>query len=121
MTKYIIQRVVWIFIILFTTLTITFVLLKLAPEYPPTKNDEKDTWLEKQVTDGYYTSEYYDVDDPEDMAAVDLIRTTNPEINRSVFIVNPVRTSNTIKVFTRVPISVQYFRWLDNVFTDWNW
>ena len=121
MTKYIIQRVIWIFIILFTTLTITFVLLKLAPEYPPTKNDEKDTWLEKQVTDGYYTSEYYDVDDPEDMAAVDLIRTTNPEINRSVFIVNPVRTSNTIKVFTRVPISVQYFRWLDNVFTDWNW
>ncbi len=53
MTKYIIQRVLWIFVILFTTLTITFVLLKLAPpEYPPTKNEEKDTWLEKQVSDG---------------------------------------------------------------------
>lgn len=121
MTKYIIQRVIWIFIILFTTLTITFTLLKLAPEYPPTKNEEKDTWLEKQVTDGFYTSVYYDINDPEDRAEVDLIRTTNPNINRTVFIVAPVRDSNVIKVFYRVPIIVQYFRWLDNVITDWNW
>lgn len=121
MTKYIIQRVIWIFIILFTTLTITFVLLKLAPEYPPTKNDEKDTWLEKQVTDGYYTSEYYYLDSPEDMAAVDLIRQTNTEIDQTVFIVNPVKESDVIKVFYRVPIAIQYFRWLDNVITDWNW
>ena len=87
MTKYIIQRIIWIFIILFTTLTITFVLLKLAPEYPPTKNDEKDTWLEKQVNDGFYTSEYYDINDPEEMAIVTEIRDTNPGINKTVFIV----------------------------------
>lgn len=121
MTKYIIQRVIWIFIILFTTLTITYVLLKLAPEYPPTKNDEKDTWLERQVRDGYYTREYYDIDDPEDMAMVNEIRSTNPNINRTVFIVNPVRSSNIIKVFYRVPIVVQYGRWLSNVILDWNW
>lgn len=121
MTKYVIQRVIWIFIILFTTLTITFVLLKLAPEYPPTKNEEKDTWLEKQVTDGFYTSEYYDLNDPEAMVQVSIIRDTNPGINRTVFIVQPVRDSNIIKVFYRVPISVQYFRWLENVIQDWNW
>ncbi|MDY0075457.1 MAG: ABC transporter permease, partial [Acholeplasmataceae bacterium] len=121
MTKYIIQRVIWIFIILFTTLTITFTLLKLAPEYPPTKNDEKDTWLEKQVSDGFYTAVYYDINDPEDMAEVDIIRATNPHINRTVFIVNPVRDSEVIKVFTRVPIVTQYFRWLENVVRDWNW
>lgn len=121
MTKYIIQRVIWIFIILFTTLTITFVLLKLAPEYPPTKNDEKDTWLEKQVADGFYRSEYYSTLDPEDMATVDEIRDTNPNINRTVFIVNPVRDSLVIKIFYRVPIIDQYFSWLRNVITDWNW
>lgn len=121
MTKYIIQRVIWIFIILFTTLTITFVLLKLAPEYPPTKNDEKDTWLEKQVADGFYTSEYYSTLNPEDMAKVDEIRQTNPNINRTVFIVNPVSDSLVIKVFYRVPIIDQYFSWLRNVLTEWNW
>lgn len=122
MTKYIIQRVIWIFIILFTTLTITFVLLKLAPEYPPTKNEEKDTWLERQVRDGYYTSVYYDVNNPEDMAAVDLIRITEiNRINRTVFIVSPVRDSQVIKVFYRVPIADQYFRWLRNIITEWNW
>ena len=121
MTKYIIQRIIWIFVILFTTLTITFVLLKLAPEYPPTKNDEKDTWLEKQVSDGYYTSEYYDANDPAEVAIVEEIRTNNPNINRTVFIVNPVKDSNIIKVFYRVPISQQYFRWLDNVLTEWDW
>ncbi|HAQ56481.1 MAG TPA: ABC transporter permease [Acholeplasmatales bacterium] len=121
MTRYIIQRVVWIFIILFTTLTITFTLLKLAPEYPPTKNEEKDIWLEKQVQDGFYTSVYYNIDDPEDMAEVDYIRANEPGVNQSVFIVTPVRDSGVVKVFYRVPIITQYFRWVGNIVRDWNW
>lgn len=121
MTKYIIQRVIWVFVILFTTLTITFTLLKLAPEYPPTKNDEKDTWLERQVFDGYYTSEYYTVGDPEDEAAVALIRNTNPDLNKTVFIVAPVNDSTVIKVFYRVPIIQQYFMWVKNIVTEWDW
>ena len=121
MTKYIIQRIIWIFIILFTTMTITFVLLKLAPEYPPTKNDEKDTWLEKQVADGFYTSEYYDATDPDELAIVDEIRQTNENINQTVFIVNPYSDGDVIKVFYRVPIIEQYFQWVENVLTDWDW
>ncbi len=121
MTKYIIQRVVWIFIILFTTLTITFVLLKLAPEYPPTKNDEKDTWLEKQVSDGFYTSVYYDEDNPEHQAIIQDIRLNNDQLNKTVFIVTPVNGNGVVKVFYRVPIATQYFRWLNNVIFDWNW
>lgn len=121
MTKYIIQRVIWIFIILVATLTITFVLLKLAPEYPPTKNDQKDTWLEAQVRDGYYTKEYYYNNSTEDMEQVDYIRNTNPNINKTVFIVEPVSDSTVTKVFYRVPIFQQYLKWLENVATDWNW
>ncbi len=121
MTKYIIQRVIWVFIILVTTLTIQFVLLKTAPEYPPSKNDQKDQWLERQVSDGYYTREYYDINNPDDMVIVDEIRNSNPDINKTVFIVNPVRDSTVIKVFYRVPIIKQYQKWVKNIITDWNW
>lgn len=121
MRSYIIQRVIWIFVILITTLTITFVLLKLAPEYPPTKNDQKDAWLERQVSDGYYTSEYYDANDPDDIREVNAIRNNNPNINETVFIVNPINNSSVIKVFYRVPISQQYFNWISNILTEWNW
>ncbi len=31
---------------------------------PKQKNEDKDIWLEKQTSDGYYTSEYYDRNDP---------------------------------------------------------
>lgn len=121
MTKYIIQRIIWVFIILVVTLTIQFTLLKLAPEYPPSKNDQKDTWLEHQVSDGYYTREYYDANDPQQVAEVEQIRNTNPNINKTVFIVNPVSNSDVIKVFYRVPIIVQYKKWVTNIVTDWNW
>lgn len=121
MTKYIIQRVIWIFIILFTTLTITFLLLKLAPEYPPTKNEDKDMWLEKQASDGYYISEYYDKNNPEEVAIVNEIRLSDPGINKTTFIVEPVSDSGVIKVFYRVPIATQYFLWLENVLTEWDW
>ncbi len=121
MTKYIVQRILWIFVILVTTLTITYVLLKLAPEYPPQKNEEMDTWLEKQVEDGYYTSLYLYTSDPEDMAQLDTIRRTEKNLNKSVFIVVPIGSSEVFKVFYRVPIATQYFNWLKNVVTEWNW
>ena len=74
MKKYVIQRVIWIFIILFTTLTITYVLLKLF-RISSGKNEDKDIWLEKQVEDGYYTSDYLDKNDPDDMAYLEEVKT----------------------------------------------
>jgi oligopeptide transport system permease protein len=120
MKSYILQRFIWIFVILFTTLTITFVLLKLAPEYPPTKNDERDTWLTQQAADGYYTVEYYSVSSPDDLAIVELVR-QEEGINKTIFIVNPISDSLVIKVFRRVPIVTQYFVWLENIVTEWDW
>ena len=86
MTNYILQRIAWIFVILITTLTITFVLLKLAPEFPPTKNDERDIWLTRQYNDGYYTLEIYSISDPEDVQRVDEIR-LEEGVNKTIFIV----------------------------------
>ncbi len=122
MRNYIIQRVLWIFVILFASLTITFVLLKTAPEYPPAKSEDKDVWLEQQVADGYYLSEYYSINDEEAMAKLDQIRIDYvDEINSTVFIVNAIRDSTIIKVFYRVPIIEQYFSWLTNVILHWDW
>ena len=106
--------------ILFTTLTITFVLLKLAPEFPPTKNDERDTWLTRQYNDGYYTLEIYSRSNPADMLRVEEIRLEDG-VNATVFIVNPVNDSTIFKVFRRVPIFEQYLTWAENVVTEWNW
>ena len=53
MTRYIIIRTIWIFIILFIILTLNFTLLKLAPDYPPTTKDEKTLYYARQVYDGY--------------------------------------------------------------------
>lgn len=121
MRNYIFQRVIWIFVILVTTLTITFTLFKLAPASPPEQPDLKDVWLEKQVFDGYYTVEYYDRTDADDVQAVEEIKETHSGFNETVFIVNPINDSSVIKVFYRVPIPVQYYHWVRNVVTDWNW
>ena len=121
MRNYIIQRVIWIFIILISTLTITFVLLKSAPEYPPPKTEDKDVWLERQVMDGYYLKEYYP-DTEEGRAQVEAIRTEYVDsLDRTVFVVQPIDDSTVHKVFYRVPIIEQYFKWARNVLFDWNW
>lgn len=121
MRNYVIQRVLWIFLILFTTLTITFTLLKLAPEYPPSKVEDKDAWLERQVQDGYYTVKYYDATNQLEVDKAESIRATDPDLNKTLFFIFPIDDSRIIKEFRRVPISVQYFRWLKNIVTDWNW
>ncbi len=122
MRSYIIQRILWIFVILFSTLTITFVLLKSAPEYPPAKTEDKDVWLEQQVSSGYYLREYYAIASEDDMAEVARIKIEYVDrINKTVFIVNPIQDSSTIKVFYRVPIYEQYFKWGFNVLTEWDW
>lgn len=122
MRNYIIQRIIWIFIILFSTLTITFVLLKSAPEFPPPKTEDRDVWLEQQVADEYYVRDYYQVDDLSDQAEIARLKLEHREkLNNTVFIVNPIQDSSVIKVFYRVPIIQQYVKWLENVITEWNW
>jgi oligopeptide transport system permease protein len=96
------------------------VLLKLAPEFPPTKNEERDTWLTKQYSDGYYTLEILQRSNPLDMSKIEEIRLEDG-YNETVFIVNPENDSTVFKVFRRVPIIQQYLTWLENVVTDWNW
>jgi ABC-type microcin C transport system permease subunit YejB len=97
------------------------VLLKLAPEYPPQKPEDKLAWLEKQVEDGYYTVERYHKDDADTQGILDNIRETDPRVGNTLFIVNPIDDAVYFNVFTRVPIFEQYKTFVKAVVTDWDW
>jgi len=131
MLRYFLMRLLWVFIILFTILTITFVFLKLQPEYPPTKYDDKKAWLVRQWNDGYMTRLVIDIDykpTPDSpMLTRDTLKAIQIEFtNRSdVYSIytdqevnNPQRT---LWVFERVPIITQYRQWLINVITEFDW
>lgn len=131
MLRYFLMRLLWVFIILFTILTITFVFLKLQPEYPPTKYDDKKAWLVRQWNDGYMTRIVIDIDykpTPDSpMLTRDTLKAIQEEFtNRSdVYSIytdqevnNPQRT---LWVFEKVPIITQYRQWLYNVITEFDW
>lgn len=105
-------------------MTVTFVLLKIAPNYPPARPEDKIVWLEKRAEEGNFISEYYNEDIPGDVAEVNRIRNEHrDEIDSDVFIVYPPSGSNSprISVFYRVPVINQLWNWAREVILHWNW
>lgn len=113
MGRYILTRAIWIFIILFTILSLNFVLLKIAPDYPPTTKDEQTIYFERQVNDGYMT--VYIETDP---VVIGNIRTNQIELPKGQYYIDE---DTQLRIFVPVPVSNQYFTWIKNVVTDWNW
>ncbi len=131
MLRYFLMRLLWVFIILFTILTITFLFLKIQPEFPPTKYDEKKSWLARQWTDGYMTRIVIDIDYKPTPDSLPLNRNTlaalqDEYVNNSEYYTiytdqDPNNPQRTLWVFERVPISQQYGTWLNKVFTEFDW
>ncbi|SCG83024.1 Oligopeptide transport system permease protein oppB [Proteiniborus sp. DW1] len=115
MTRYISIRVIWIFIMLTMILTVNFVLLKLAPAYPPTTEEQRDIYFNKQVSDGYMT--FRIIDDPEEMEKVRYIVATGSKVRNSYY----EDKGDFIRAFEPVPIAEQYFSWVKNIVTKWDW
>lgn len=113
MIRYIIVRVIWIFIILITILSLNFTLLKLAPEYPPVTEDERNLWLAKQVNDGYMTLTVTD-----DAELMEEYRDPLFAKCDKCFYFDE---GDKFRIFEPVPIANQYFRWVSNIVTDWDW
>ena len=113
MTKYILIRTVWIFIIISIILTLNFTLLKLAPEYPPTTKEEKTIYYARQVSDGYMTERIEQ--NPYVMASI-----YRNEIipGRNVYFKNE---NIRYRIYEPISIARQYFSWVSNIVTDWNW
>lgn len=131
MLRYFLMRLLWVFIILFTILTITFVFLKLQPEYPPTKYEDKKAWLIRQWGDGYMTRLIIDIDYKPTADSPTLNRTSLKELQQTYLDRSDVYSiftdqdhnspQRTLWVFQRVPIITQYGKWLKNVVTKFDW
>jgi len=107
MAKYVIKRLLLAILTCFVILTLTFVLIKLLPFQAPA-GDIKETYAyyEKQVGLGYVIAS------PTELSGYGNALRQAPE---SVF-----RTGNTMYYY-QVPIIEQYFSWLVNIFTKWDW
>ncbi len=113
MTRYIIVRTVWIFIIISIILTLNFTLLKLAPEYPPTTKDDRNIYYARQVNDGYMTERVEN--NPQVVAS---IKRNEVVIPRNVYF---KEEAGRYRVYEPISIAKQYFAWVTNIVTDWNW
>lgn len=92
-----------------------FVLLKLAPEYPPTTEEERQMFYNKQVSDGYM--EFRLVEDPNEMEEIrQAIRTGTKE--KGTYYEDK---GDVIRAYEPIPVSRQYFAWLKNIVTKWDW
>lgn len=103
MVKYIIKRVTLALITLFIILSLTFILIQLLPfEKPVGPTAQQIQYYSKQATLGY------------------LIKTN--ELNSKLG--TPLYTatiSDTTYYFYQAPVLGQYFSWLKNIFTAWDW
>lgn len=131
MVRYFFKRLIWVFIVLWAILTITFIFLKIQPEYPPTKYDDKKAWLVKQWTDGYMTRLVVDIDYKPTSSSPQLTRDQLKVIqkefedNEDLYTIYTDQDHNSpqrvLWVFERVPIVVQYKEWFMNVVTKFDW
>lgn len=113
MTRYIIIRTIWIFIIISIILTLNFTLLKLAPEYPPTTKEEKTIYYSRQVSDGYMTERL-----EENPLMISSIRRNEIVITRNAYYKEEV---GRYRIYEPISVAKQYFSWVRNIITEWNW
>lgn len=113
MLRYSIVRAIWVFITLIIILSLNFVILKFAPEYPPVTEEQREIFYARQVADGFMTVRLER--DPE------IILGLRNEIidKRDGFYY--VDEGHQFRIFEPVPVSVQYFYWVRNIVLDWNW
>jgi len=121
MLRYTMIRTVWVFIILVTILSINFILLKNAPEYPPTIEEQREIYYARQVSDGYMTIVLER--DPE---MVEIIRQElrEPAASDEYTLIRNAwyrDEGDQFRIYQPVPLINQYFNWVRNIVTEWNW
>ncbi len=113
MIRYTIIRTLWIFIILFTVVSVNFSLLRLAPEYPPPTPEEQEIYYSRQVRDGLMTMRL-----ERDSETIQGIKDNEIELPRNSFYFDE---GDLLRIYEPVPIARQYVRWMGNILTEWNW
>ena len=104
MIKYTIKRLILAFFTAFIILSLTFILMKLLPFSKPVGN--------YQTQYGYYMSQVAE-------GFVMRFEKEMPKYGKYLFSYNP--GGKITYYFYQTPVMTQYFRWLKNIFTEWNW
>lgn len=103
MWKYVLKRIALAFLTAFIILSITFILMKLLPFQKPVGTiNEQFSYYEKQEFLGYvydYTS----------------------KVEGKTLLWSYQDGANQWHYYYEVPALTQYFRWLVNIFTKWDW
>lgn len=115
MTKYIAVRTVWILIVLSIILSMNFILIKLAPEYPPTEQNQAEIYFEQQYSRGYMTK--YNETNADVYTA--MRKSELKEEGKIKFLYNEGQSRYV--VYKPVPVSKQYFVWVKAILTEWDW
>jgi oligopeptide transport system permease protein len=93
---------------------LNFTILKLAPEFPPTTEEARDIYYAKQVSDGYMTIEL--IENPQDISDI-----RNNEYDMCDGCYAADRGGDIIRLYKPVPLANQYFNWVKNIVTKWDW
>ncbi len=106
MGKYVLKRLILAVVTLFIILSLTFILIKLLPFQMPigTKN-QVFSYMENQVYLGYVTR----------------LEELNPKLGEPILRLQLDESSNVTYYYYQTPIMSQYFSWIKNIVTEWNW
>lgn len=100
MWRYILKRILLMFVTTFIILSLTFLLMKLIPfEYPAGTAEQRLPFYNNQVRLGY------------------MYLVTNPASPADV----TVTIGSSVFRFSHYPVMTQYFSWIRGIFTEWNW
>lgn len=103
MAKYIIKRVLLAAVTLFLILSLTFILIQLLPfEKPVGTSAQQIAYYSKQASLGYLVQ----------------TSTLNEKLGTPLY---TTTIGDTVYYFYKAPIMGQYFSWLSNIFTKWDW
>lgn len=103
MTKYIIKRVLLAIVTLFIILSLTFILIQLLPfEKPVGTSSQQLAYYSKQASLGYLVQ----------------TSTINEKLGTPLYTTS---IGEKTYYFYQAPILGQYFSWLKNIFTKWDW
>lgn len=105
MGKYILKRLALAVVTLFIILSLTFILIKLLPfERPPGTVGQQYSYFAEQIHLGYVITFDHKVEGYGKL----LWEYQEPNSKNVVY-------------YYQAPIMAQYFQWLKNIFTEWNW
>ena len=104
MSKYVVKRILLIFLTAFIILSITYMLIQTLPLNEPTGNiSQQITFWDEQVRLGFYK------------------RVTDPAEIMNGLYDRVLTDGGTSHYYRAVPIFTRYLHWLRNIFTEWNW